>query len=322
MGLKIGIVGATGLVGEKLLSILEERKFPVDKLYLYASGKGKKEEYFNGEKFDVKPISNNEIPEMDIAFFSAGTEIPLKYAKEFVKKGATVIDNSPAFREDDDKPLIVPEINGNSLKQTDKIIANPNCSTIIMLLPIYPIYRKWGIKRIITSTYQSVSGAGRNALEDLDKKKNPPEYFPIAIEKNIIPRIGRNLETGFSSEERKMVIETRKILSDDEIKVSATCARVPVRVGHAISVTAEIKQSFEVDTIKQELSNFKGVVVYDDPQKDRYPHPLMADDKDEVFAGRIRKDPIFNNGLSMWVCGDNLRKGAATNAVQIAELLL
>jgi aspartate-semialdehyde dehydrogenase len=322
MGLKVGIVGATGLVGEKILRILEERKFPIDKLELFASGQGKTEEYFNGKKIIVKPISNIEIPEMDIAFFSAGTEIPLKYAKEFVKKGATVIDNSPAFREDEDKPLIVPEINGDSLKPSHRIIANPNCSTIIMLLPVYPIYRKWGIKRIITSTYQSVSGAGRKALEDLEQKKNPPEYFPISIERNIIPHIGRNLDSGFSSEERKMLIETRKILSDDEIKVSSTCARVPVRVGHAISVTAEIKQSFDVGSIKKELSNFKGVVVYDEPQRDRYPHPLLADDRDEVFAGRIRKDPIFNNGLSMWVCGDNLRKGAATNAVQIAELLL
>jgi len=321
MGLKIAVVGATGLVGEKILTVLDEKNFPVDKIFLFATGKGKTQEYFKGKKIRVIPIEGSKIPETDIAFFSAGTEIPKRFAKDFEKNGARVIDNSPAFREDKKVPLIIPEINPEKVKDTKGIISNPNCSTIIMLLPLYPIYRRWGVKRIIASTYQSVSGAGREALNDLDLKRDPPLFFPFKIDKNIIPHIGKPLETGFSSEESKMLMETKKILSDKKIKVSATCIRLPVRFGHSISVTVELKREFTIEDIKKELNAFPGVVVYDKPEDSKYPYPLLVEDRDEVFVGRIRADPIFKNGLSMWIAGDNIRKGAATNAVQIAELL-
>lgn len=322
MGVRVAIVGATGIVGEKILAVLDERNFPVEKLFLFATGAGKTHEYFKGEKIPVNPIDKTKIPETDIAFFSAGTEIPKIYSKDFVKNGAVVIDNSPAFREDEAIPLIVPEINPEQIKKAKGIIANPNCSTIIMLLPLYPVYLRWGIKKIIASTYQSVSGAGREALLDLDKKRNPPYFFPFEIDKNIIPHIGKPLESGFSSEERKMRIETQKILSDKTIKVSATCARLPVRFGHCISVTLKLKHNFNIDDIRSEIESFTGVVVYDKPDCGKYPYPLFIEDKDEVYVGRIRIDPVFKNGLSMWIAGDNIRKGAATNAVQIAELLL
>lgn len=322
MGFKVAIVGATGLVGEKILTVLDERDFPVDKVFLFATGMGKTDEYFKKEKIEVIPFEGTKFPETDVAFFSAGTDIPKRFAKDFVNKGAIVIDNSPAFREDETIPLIIPEINPEKIKETKGIISNPNCSTIIMLLPIYPIYKRWGIKRIIASTYQSVSGAGREALFDLDKKRIPPHYFPFTIEKNIIPHIGKPLESGFSSEERKMESETKKILSDKKIKISATCVRLPVRFGHSISVTMELKSEFTLQAIKKELQVFPGVVIYDEPKNAKYPFPLLVENKDEVFVGRIRVDPVFKNGLSMWIAGDNIRKGAATNAVQIAELLL
>jgi len=321
MGLKVAIVGATGLVGKKILTILDERNFPVEKIFLFATGRRRKWEYFKGGKIPVKPIETSDIPETNIAFFSAGTKIPKRYADDFIKKGAIVIDNSPAFREEKKVPLIIPEINPEKIDKTKGIIANPNCSTIIMLLPLYPIYSKWGVRRIITSTYQSVSGAGRESLLDLDKKRDPPLTFPFKIDKNIIPHIGRPLETGFSNEERKMVIETKKILSDKKIKVSATCVRVPVRFGHSISLTLELKSEFTIKEVRKTLQAFPGVVIYDNPKNSMYPYPLLAEDKDEIFVGRIRNNPLFKNGLSMWISGDNIRKGAATNAVQIAELL-
>jgi len=322
MGLNIAVVGATGLVGEKILSVLDERNFPVDKLFLFATGMGKKRLNFRGKRIQVRPIETSTIPETHIAFFSAGTKIPLRFARRFVKKGATVIDNSTAFREEKKIPLIIPEINPGAIKKKDKIIANPNCSTIIMLLPLYPIYKKWGIRRIIASTYQAVSGAGREALLDLDRMRKPPHFFPVPIHRNIIPYIGKPLDTGFSSEERKMRTESQKILADTRIKISATCVRIPVRFGHSISITMELRSSFTIAQVKKAVNSFDGVVVYDSPKKSKFPYPLLAQDRDEVFAGRIRKSTVFKNGLSMWIVGDNIRKGAATNAVQIAELLL
>jgi len=322
MGYKIAIVGATGLVGEKILQILEEHKIIVDDLFLFATGKGKKKEFFRNEKIDVHPIDDSEIPTVDFVFFSAGVEIPKQYAPLFAKKGSIVIDNSPAFREENSIPLIIPEINPDAIKDNDRVIANPNCSTIITLMAVYPIYKKWGVKRMIASTYQSVSGAGRDSLLDLDKQINPPKTFPFQINNNLIPYIGKPLDNGFSTEERKMLIETRKILSDNNIKVSATCIRVPVRFSHSVSLTLELERDFDLDEVKETLKSFTGVIVFDDPKNNKYPHPLLAENRDEVFVGRIREDPIFENGISMWVVGDNIRKGAATNAVQIAELLM
>lgn len=322
MGYKIAIVGATGLVGEKLLTVLQERKFPVRRLYLFATGKGKKSGFFRGSKYPVKSLDSAKIPEVHFAFFSAGTEIPRKYARIFVNKGAIVIDNSPAFREDPNTPLVIPEVNPHHVHRKNRIIANPNCSTIIMLMPIFPIYRRWGIKRMVAATYQSVTGAGRDALLDLAMKRKIPRYFSLPIHLNIIPQIGTVQDTGFTSEERKMSIETWKMLSDNTIKVSATCARVPVRVGHCVSVTLELKKPFNLKAVKQEMAKSTGVVVYDDSKNNKFPYPLLADDRDEVFVGRIRRDQVFKNGLSLWIAGDNLRKGAATNAVQIAELIV
>ncbi len=322
MGLRVAIVGATGLVGEKILTVLEERKFPVDTLFLFATGKGKKSELFKEKRVRVRSLNDSPIPEADIAFFSTGTKIPKRYAPLFIDRGAVVIDNSPAFREDQNIPLVIPEINPHHIQKKDRIIANPNCSTIIMLMPIFPIYKHWGIKRIIAATYQSVSGAGREALVDLNCKRNPPQFFPLPIDKNVIPQIGSIKDSGFTSEERKMSIETWKMLSDKTVRISATCVRLPVRVGHCISVTLELKKPFTIKAIKKEIAHFPGVVVYDEPRMHKYPHPLLSEGKDEVFVGRIRRDPIFKNGLSLWISGDNLRKGAATNAVQIAELII
>jgi aspartate-semialdehyde dehydrogenase len=321
MGLRVAIVGATGLVGEKILTVLEERKFPVDTLFLFATGKGKKSGIFKGKRIRVRPLNDSPIPEADIAFFSAGTKIPKRYAPLFIERGAVIIDNSPAFREDQNIPLVIPEINPHHIRKKDRIIANPNCSTIIMLMPIFPIYKRWGIKRIVVATYQSVSGAGREALFDLNYKRNPPQFFPLPIDKNVIPHIGSIKDSGFTGEERKISIETWKMLSDKTVRISATCVRLPVRVGHCISATLELKKPFTIKAMKKEIANFPGVVVYDEPRMHKYPHPLLSEGKDEVFVGRIRKDSIFKNGLSLWISGDNLRKGAATNAVQIAELI-
>lgn len=322
MGYRVAIVGATGLVGEKILRVFEERKFPVERLFLFATGKGKKTEPFMGKRIKVNPLSEMDIPRTDFAFFSAGIDIPKRYAPLFAKKGAIVIDNSPAFREDVKIPLVIPEINPHHIRKKDRIIANPNCSTIIMLMPIFPIYRRWGIKRIITSTYQSVSGAGREALFDLVKKRIPPQFFPLPIDRNVIPQIGGIKDTGFTSEERKMSIETQKLLSDKTIKVSATCARLPVTVGHCISATLELKKPFTKQAMKKEIEKFPGVIVCNEKNNRKYPYPLLVDDKDEVFVGRIRRDPVFKHGLSLWIASDNVRKGAATNAVQIAELMI
>jgi aspartate-semialdehyde dehydrogenase len=322
MGIKIAIIGATGLVGEKLLTLLEERRFPVSRIYLFATGKGKKSAFFRREQIPVKSLQKAKIPEVQFAFFSAGTEIPKQFARNFVQRGAVVIDNSPAFREDPKVPLVIPEINPQHIKKGDHIIANPNCSTIIMLMPVYPLYRRWGIRRLITSTYQSVTGAGRDALLDLAMKRKIPKFFPLPIHRNVIPAIGSIRDSGFTSEERKMSIETWKMLSDKSIKIGATCVRVPVRVGHCISVTLELNKHFNLKAVKQEMAKFPGVTVYDDSKHSKFPYPLLADDKDEVFVGRIRRNPVFKNGLSLWIAGDNLRKGAATNAIQIAELML
>lgn len=322
MAFRIAIVGATGLVGEKLLKVLDERKFPVGRIYLFATGRRKKSAFFRNEQIPVKTLRNAKIPDVHFAFFSAGTEIPKQYARQFTQRGGVVIDNSPAFREDQNIPLVIPEINPHHIKKKHHIIANPNCSTIIMLMPIFPIYKRFGIRRIIASTYQSVTGAGRDALLDLAMKRKIPKFFSLPIHRNVIPHIGSIRDTGFTSEERKLSIETWKMLSDKNIKISATCARVPVRVGHCIATTLELNRPFNLKSIKHEMKKFPGVVVYDDVQQGHYPHPLLVDDKDEVFAGRIRRDPVFKNGLSLWIAGDNLRKGAATNAVQIAELMI
>jgi len=301
---RIAVVGATGLVGERFLRVLEERNFPVDEIFLFSTGKRKREVYFKGEKHPVLPPL--EIPEVDIALFSAGETVARELAPLFKEKGAVVVDNSSAFRLEPDVPLVVPEINPEDVKLHKGIIANPNCSTIIMLLPLYPLHLRWKIKRIIASTYQSVSGAGRDELEKLERGEDYRD--------EVIPWIGEEFEDGYTKEENKMLYETRKIMHEPGIMVEATCVRVPVPYVHSLSLTVEFEKRPNPEEATEILKKAPGVRV--EKRKLR-----EIKDRDEVFVWRIRYSRVFENGLSMWIAGDNLRKGAATNAVQIAELL-
>lgn len=302
---RIAVVGATGLVGERFLRVLEERDFPVDDIYLFSKAKRDKEVYFKGKKYQV--FTPSEIPKVDIALFSAGEETARELAPLFKKKGAVVVDNSSAFRLMPDVPLVIPEINPEDVKLHNGIIANPNCSTIIMLIPLFPLHLKWRIRRIITSTYQSVSGAGRDELERFKMGE--------CYKDEIIPWIGKEYEDGYTKEENKMIYETRKIMHEPDIRVEATCVRVPVPWVHSLSITVEFEKYPSPEEAVEVLKESPGVKVEERKLLD-------IKDRDEVFVWRIRKSRVFDNGLSMWVAGDNLRKGAATNAIQIAELLI
>ncbi|MBK3332517.1 aspartate-semialdehyde dehydrogenase [Persephonella atlantica] len=327
----IAILGATGAVGQTMLRVLEERNFPVNEIRLLASEKsaGKELEYM-GLKYKVQAVSPEAFEGIDIALFSAGGSRSKQWAPVAVKKGAVVIDNSSAFRMDDDVPLVVPEVNPEDVKWHKGIIANPNCSTIQMVVALYPIHREKEIKRVIVSTYQAVSGAGATAIKDLEEETKAyfegkyyyPEALPNHIAFNVIPHIDVFLDNDYTKEEMKMFNETRKIMHAPDIRVSATCARVPVFYGHSEAVTIETEQPITPDEAREILKNAPGVIVEDDPSNNVYPMPIEVAGRDEVFVGRIRKDLAFENGLSMWVVADNLRKGAATNAVQIAELLV
>ena len=327
----IAILGATGAVGQTMLRVLEERNFPVNEIRLLASEKsaGKELEYM-GLKYKVQAVSPEAFEGIDIALFSAGGSRSKQWAPIAVEKGAVVIDNSSAFRMDDDVPLVVPEVNPEDVKWHKGIIANPNCSTIQMVVALYPIHREKKIKRVIVSTYQAVSGAGATAIKDLEEETRAyfegkyyyPEALPNHIAFNVIPHIDVFLDNDYTKEEMKMFNETRKIMHAPDIKVSATCARVPVFYGHSEAVTIETEQPITPDEAREILKNAPGVIVEDDPSNNIYPMPIEVAGRDEVFVGRIRKDLAFENGLSMWVVADNLRKGAATNAVQIAELLI
>ncbi len=327
----IAILGATGAVGQTMLRVLEERNFPVNEIRLLASEKsaGKELEYM-GLKYKVQAVSPEAFEGIDIALFSAGGSRSKQWAPIAVEKGAVVIDNSSAFRMDDDVPLVVPEVNPEDVKWHKGIIANPNCSTIQMVVALYPIHREKKIKRVIVSTYQAVSGAGATAIKDLEEETRAyfegkyyyPEALPNHIAFNVIPHIDVFLDNDYTKEEMKMFNETRKIMHAPDIRVSATCARVPVFYGHSEAVTIETEQPITPDEAREILKNAPGVIVEDDPSNNVYPMPIEVAGRDEVFVGRIRKDLAFENGLSMWVVADNLRKGAATNAVQIAELLI
>ncbi len=324
--MKVAIVGATGLVGRKMIQVLEERNFPLTRIFAIASESsvGKKVPFKQSE---IEVISPGEALKSgpDIALFSAGASVSRSWAPRFAKAGATVIDNSSAWRMDPDIPLIVPEINGPLLKKTDKIIANPNCSTIQMLMALAPLHQKFGIKRIVVSTYQSVSGSGKRGVDQLMNERNNRQgkkIYPHQIDLNTLPHAGDFLENGYTTEEEKLVNETRKILGDDTIAVSATAVRVPVTGGHSESVNLEFKKPFSMDEVLFLLNEMPGLVVQDLPARNLYPMPVFAHEKDEVFVGRIRRDPSIKNGLNLWVVADNLRKGAATNAVQIAEYLI
>jgi aspartate-semialdehyde dehydrogenase len=325
-GYNIAIVGATGLVGRKMLQILEERNFPVKNLKLLASERSEGIELsFNGERLKVEKLTEEKFKGVDIALFSAGTDVSVKFVPEAVKRGCVVIDNSSAFRLEKDVPLVVPEVNAEKISQHKGIIANPNCSTIQLVVVLKPLHDKFKIKRVVVSTYQSVTGAGKKALDQLmfeiqGLKPQTPK-FPHQIAYNCIPQIDNFFEDGYTKEEHKIMKETKKILDDENIKITATCVRVPTIGGHAESVNIEFENKFSLEDIIQTLNQAPRVIVIDKPYESIYPMPIFSNEKDDVFVGRIRLDQSIENGLNLWIVADNLRKGAATNAVQIAEIL-
>ena len=323
---KIAVVGATGMVGRMMLKVLEERNFPIDELYLFASAKSAGSEVeFKGKKYVVEELKEDSFDRgIDIALFSAGASTSLKFAKIAASKGCIVIDNSSAWRMDDEVPLVVPEVNPEDINWNKGIIANPNCSTIQAVVALKPLDMKYKIKRIVYSTYQAVSGAGQSGYEDLKNGVQgiAPKKFQHPIAFNVIPHIDVFMEDGYTKEEIKMINETRKIMHRPDLRVTATTVRVPVFHGHSESINVEFENDFSLDEIKVILNNSKGIVLMDDPQNNVYPMPILAEGKNEVFVGRLRRDESIEYGLNMWVVADNIRKGAATNAVQIAELLL
>jgi aspartate-semialdehyde dehydrogenase len=324
--MKVAVVGATGLVGTKMLQVLAERNFPVTELIPVASERSVgKEVEFKGKKYKVVSMADGIAAKPAVAIFSAGGGTSLEWAPQFAEAGITVIDNSSAWRMDPAKPLIVPEINADILTANDKIIANPNCSTIQMVVALNPLHKKYGIKRIVVSTYQSVTGTGVKAVTQLlnERKGIAGEMaYKYPIDLNVIPQIDVFLDNGYTKEEMKMVKETCKIMRDDSIRVTATTVRIPVMGGHSEAVNVEFEKEYNLDEVKSLLASSPGIVVVDDIANQQYPMPMDAHEKDEVFVGRLRRDESQPNTLNMWVVADNLRKGAATNAVQIAEYLV
>ena len=321
----VAVVGATGLVGSKMLQVLEERAFPVTELLPVASERswGKKV-LFKGKEWTVMSADEAISRKPALAIFSAGGAVSAQLAPRFAEIGCYVVDNSSYWRMDPSVPLVVPEINADVLKPTDHIIANPNCSTIQMVLPLAPLHKAYGIKRIVVSTYQSVTGAGQKGIEQLEAEMagGSGSKFPHQIFLNVLPHIDSFLPNGYTKEEMKMVNETRKILRDPSIAVSATTVRVPVKGGHSESVNLEFNRPFELAEAVKLMADMPGVVIQDDPANNLYPMPITAWEKDDVFVGRIRRDTSVENGLNLWCVSDNIRKGAATNAVQIAQVLL
>lgn len=324
--MKVAVVGATGLVGTKMLQVLAERNFPVTELVAVASERSVgKEVAFKGAKYKVVGMQAGIDAKPAVAIFSAGGSTSLEWAPKFAEAGIRVIDNSSAWRMDPSKKLVVPEVNAAVLTGDDMIIANPNCSTIQMVVALQPLHLKYRIKRVVVSTYQSVTGTGKQAVDQLFNERNGkegPMAYKYAIDLNVIPQIDVFLDNGYTKEEMKMVKETNKIMQDDSIKVTATTVRIPVVGGHSESVNVEFENDFDLTELKNLLANAPGVIVQDDPSQQLYPMPLWAHEKDEVFVGRLRRDETQPRTLNMWIVSDNLRKGAATNAVQIAEYLM
>jgi len=324
--MKVAVVGATGLVGAKMLQVLEERNFPITQLYPVASERSVgKTIKFKGKRYKIISMDAAVGKKPDIAIFSAGGSVSKEWAPKFADVKTVVIDNSSAWRMDPEKKLIVPEVNAGVLTKKDFIIANPNCSTIQMVVALKPLHDRYKIKRVVVSTYQSVTGTGVKAVEQLmneRKGKTGTRAYTYQIDLNLIPQIDVFTENGYTKEEMKMVNETRKIMGDDTIRLTATTVRVPVIGGHSEAVNVEFEHDFDLAEVRQLLENAPGIVVVDDPEHAGYPMPLMAHDKDDVFVGRLRRDESQENTLNMWIVSDNLRKGAATNAVQIAEYLL
>ena len=324
--MKIAVVGATGMVGNVMLKVLEERNLPINKLLLVASERSVGTELIYQNK-KIKVIGLNEAlnAKPDIALFSAGGSTSLEWAPKFASLGTTVIDNSSAWRMEKDIKLIVPEINANLLSSEDKIIANPNCSTIQMVMALAPIHRKFKIKRLVISTYQSITGTGVKAVKQLKNEMSGTSgenAYPHQIHKNALPHCDIFLENNYTKEEMKLVHETHKILADDKIAITATAVRIPVVGGHSESVNVEFENHFEINQIQKILSQTPGLEILDDPKKNKYPMPINAEGKDTVYVGRIRRDNSIPNGVNLWIVSDNLRKGAATNTIQIAEYLI
>ncbi len=324
--MKLAVVGATGLVGQEILRVLEERDFPFNELYLVASPKSVGQKIkCKGNDYTVKSMEEAIKLAPDVAIFSAGGGTSLEWAPRFAEVGTIVIDNSSAWRMDPDKKLIVPEINGHVITIDDRIIANPNCSTIQMVLALAPLHVKYRIKRIVVSTYQSVTGTGKDAVQQMMNERNGidgAKVYPHPIDMNALPHIDSFLENGYTKEEMKMVNETRKILQDDTIGVTSTTVRIPAIGGHSEAVNVEFYEDFSVDEVRKELAQTPGIILQDDPGNNVYPMPILSKGRDEVFVGRVRRDESQPRTLNMWIVADNLRKGAATNAVQIAEFML
>jgi len=327
----IAIVGATGVVGETMLSILEERNFPIDNLVLLASERSSGKEYsFKYQTLIVQTLNENSFNNIDIALFSAGSNVSKQYAQIAVESGCIVIDNSSAFRMDSDVPLVIPEINPESLRTHKGIIANPNCTTIVTLMALDPINKYSKIKKIIASSYQAVSGAGQEGINELKEQnkaivigeKLKAKYFSHQIANNLIPKIDIIKDNGYSAEEMKVTNETKKIFDDNEIKISATCVRVPVYTAHSVAVTIETQKKVPISKVRELIEHSEGIELLDEPSNEVYPMPMLAEGKDNCLVGRIREDLVFENGISLWVSGDQVRKGAALNAVQIAEKLI
>ena len=324
--MKVAVVGVTGVVGTVLLKLLEEREFPVSEIIPVASEKSVGNKIiFKGQ--DCKIVSLDDAVNMkpEIALFSAGGSISLEWAPKFAKEGTRVVDNSSAWRMDSTKKLIVSEVNSKVLTKEDFIIANPNCSTMQMLVVLAPLHKKYKIKRLVISTYQSVSGTGKNAIDQLESERNnvnSSKVYPYSIDQNLLPHCDVFEKDGYTKEENKLINETRKILNDNSIQITSTAVRVPIEICHGESVNIEFEKDFEIEDIFEILSDSPGLIVEDDPDNNKYPMPINSANKDEVFVGRIRRDFSIKSGINLWIVADNLRKGAATNTIQIAEKLI
>jgi aspartate-semialdehyde dehydrogenase len=324
--MKVAVVGVTGVVGTVLLKLLEEREFPVSEIIPVASEKSVGNKImFKGKDYKIVSLDDAVNMKPDIALFSAGGSISLEWAPKFAKEGTRVVDNSSAWRMDSTKKLIVSEVNSKVLTKEDFIIANPNCSTMQMLVVLAPLHKKYKIKRLVISTYQSVSGTGKNAIDQLESERNDvnsSKVYPYSIDQNLLPHCDVFEKDGYTKEENKLINETRKILNDNSIQITSTAVRVPIEICHGESVNIEFEKDFEIEDIFEILSNSPGLVVEDDPDNNKYPMPINSANKDEVFVGRIRRDFSIKSGINLWIVADNLRKGAATNTIQIAEKLI
>ena len=325
--MKIAVIGASGLVGQEVLRLLETRNFPFQRLVPVASRKSVgKFVQCKGQSYSIINLEDAIRLKPEIAIFSAGGRTSLEWAPKFAEIGTVVIDNSSTWRMDPTKKLVVPEVNGHVLTSKDKIIANPNCSTIQMVLPLFYLHKIYRIKRIVVSTYQSITGTGKAAIDQMEDEregvKNPRKVYPHVIDKNVIPHIDIFENNGYTKEEMKMTFETKKILNDENIQVTATCVRIPTIGGHSESINIEFEKEFTLDKVREFIAKTPGCIVLDNPKKNLYPMPINAHQKDEVFVGRIRRDESQKNSLNIWIVADNLRKGAATNTLQIAEYIL